>query len=399
MLFFRVNSRALMATGVFLIFIFFLTSDMVQDSSVGSDKRQYLGRLHHQTVQFGGASRPGYFYLPPPVKPGEAVFPFASVSDLDQLSRVPESNKLSFKSILLSGSLKRMNDGTYGIKFYPQREIFTGHNEAGRGMELSELTLYQNRLLAFDDRTGSVFELLNKNRGADTYAVPRLIITEGQGDTDKGMKWEWATVKGDNLYIGSMGKEYTNPDGSIANTNNLWIAVVNPKGEVTRKDWTPQYDVVRAALRAESPGYVIHEAVLWSEYMKKWVFAPRRVSSKAYDEVKDERMGNHHVVLVDEGFKKTEVVEIKYSFSLGEVDPLRGFSTIAFIPGTKDTEVLAVRSVEEDCVGGDEAICKQRSYFSVFNVVTGEVLMSDVRVNMDVKFEGVEFVYINTPEL
>ena len=31
------------------------------------------------------------------------------------------------------------------------------------------------------------------------------------------MKWEWATTKDSYLYMGSMGKEYTNPDGSIAN--------------------------------------------------------------------------------------------------------------------------------------------------------------------------------------
>ena len=88
-------------------------------------------------------------------------------------------------------------------------------------MELSELILYQNRLLDFDDRTRSVFELMSKGKGSETFVVLRFVITEGAGDTDKGMKWEWASEKDGSLYLGSMGKEYTNPDGYIANTNNL----------------------------------------------------------------------------------------------------------------------------------------------------------------------------------
>merc|ERR1740124_2142654 len=99
-------------------------------------------------------------------------------------------------------------------------------------MELSELTLYDDRLLAFDDRTGSVFEILSKNNGASSFVVPRFVITEGSGDTDKGMKWEWAAVKNGELYMGSMGKEYTNSDGSIANTNNLWVDILSPRGEL-----------------------------------------------------------------------------------------------------------------------------------------------------------------------
>jgi len=111
-------------------------------------------------------------------------------------------------------------------------------------MELSELTLYQNQLLTFDDRTGSVFEILSEpdSQGTKSLDVSRYVITKGEGDTDKGVKWECATVKDNILYIGSMGKEYTNPDISIANTNNLYIATICPKGQVERIDWTNQYN-------------------------------------------------------------------------------------------------------------------------------------------------------------
>lgn len=257
-------------------------------------------------------------------------------------------------------------------------------------MELSELTLYQNRLLAFDDRTGSVFEILNQSEN-ESFVVPRFVITEGEGDTDKGMKWEWSTVKNGELYIGSMGKEYTKPDGTIVNTNNLWIAVINAKGEVKRVDWTKQYNFVRKALGASAPGYVIHEAVLWSEKLKKWIFIPRRVSSEMYDDVKDERMGTNKLLMVNENFTDAKTIEIK----LSEVDPLHGFSTAAFVPNSNERHVMAIRSVEEDCVGGDENICKQRSYFVVFDVLTGDVLMDEVQIEDAVKYEGVEFVNIH----
>jgi len=220
--------------------------------------------------------------------------------------------------------------------------------------------------------------------------VPRFVITEGNGDTDKGMKWEWATVKHDTeeLYMGSMGKEYTNPDGSIANTNNLWIAILDRYGEIRREDWTKQYSVVRKALGASSPGYLIHEAVNWSEYLQKWVFLPRRVSSDPYDETVDERKGSNKLVLVDDNFSKTTVVEINMS----NTDPLHGFSTFAFVPNTNDRHALAIRSVEEDCVGGDDDICKQRSYFVVFDVLSGDVLMDEIKYDGAFKLEGVEFV-------
>lgn len=304
---------------------------------------------------------------------------------------------MAFQSALVPGTIARdPATNQYTVRFEEARTLKSPLNEGGRGMELSELTLYKNRLLAFDDRTGTVFEILNKNEGKDSIVVPRLIITEGDGDNSKGMKWEWASVKGNELYMGSMGKEYTRPDGSIQNTNNLWIAIVDSEGRVRRKDWSKNYDFVRTRLGASAPGYVIHEAILWSEHLKKWVFIPRRISSDMYDENEDERKGSNKLVLVDENFTTADIIDIRFKV----IDPLHGFSTFAFVPGSNDHHALAVRTVEEDCVGGDENMCKQRSYFVVFNVLTGDVLMDEVELltGSNMKFEGVEFINIHTPE-
>jgi len=390
----RVYSRAVLATTFFLFFVLIISLDKVQDNVRGNDITSGLLRASGGNYKYwGGAMQKGYFYPKDAIK-DENTFRFAAVTDLDQLSAVPGS-KPKFKSWLLPGTLDYNPERkSYSITFHPPRSLYSSHNEAGRGMELSELTLYQNRLMSFDDRTGTAFELLSIDKGKNTMVVPRLIFTEGEGETDKGMKWEWATVKDNSLYLGSMGKEYTNKDGSIANTNNLWIVIVNSRGEIKRKDWSANYNFVRAKLGASSPGYVIHEAILWSDYLKSWVFVPRRISADTYDEVKDEKMGATKIVIVNEAFTQANIIQIKFK----DINPLHGFSSIAFVPGTKDRHILGIRTVEEDCVGGDESKCKQRTYFCVVDVLSGDVLMDEVEYKDHGKFEGVEFVNVYTPE-
>jgi len=392
LLFFRSHATAVSASLGFLIFILLVTSDAMMKGSA-SDGHGGLRTASKNTVlnvHWGGAANPGYFKSEDAIL-ADNTFAFSAVTDLDELSRL-DGEKPIFYSKFLGGQLVYdPSSNRYNIQFESPRQLVSGHNEAGRGMELSELTLYQNRLLAFDDRTGSIFEILSKSDD-ESIVVPRFVITEGEGDTDKGMKWEWSTVKDGELYIGSMGKEYTNKEGEIVNTNNLWIAVVNRKGELKRVDWQDKYNFVRKQLGAAPPGYVIHEAVLWSEQMKKWIFLPRRVSSEMYDDEKDERKGSNKLLLVNENFTDSELVHIKFA----QLDPLHGFSTAAFVPNSNERHVMAIRSVEEDCVGGEADVCKQRSYFVVIDVLTGDVLMDEVKIEENVKFEGVEFVNLHT---
>jgi len=375
------------AVGLILLLVVLLTDGEPNINSL-------RGSSNSNGDHWGGAVHPGYFHVEDSII-DDHTFHFAAVTDLDKLSLVKDSNKPLFRSTLLPGVLTR--DGTtgrYSVKMEPSRTLVSQHNEAGRGMELSELTIYKNRLLSFDDRTGTVFELLSTPDGKDSYVVPRFVITEGDGDTDKGMKWEWATIKDGELILGSMGKEFTNPDGSIDNTNNLWVAVLNDRGELRRDDWEDKFSFVRHLVGASPPGYIIMEAILWSDHLKKWVFLPRRISTSAYDEVEDEKKGSNRVVLVNENFTEGEVVEIKMKPS--DLDPLHGFSTFAFVPGTNDHHAMAIRSVEEDCTEEVEK-CKQRSYLMIFDILTGEVLMDELQIEMAEKFEGLEFVNIYTP--
>lgn len=377
----------------FLGFVMIVSSDYLHDSGIGPS----VGLRRSSSsmgASFSGSLHGGYFSVADS-KIGNGQFRFAAVTDLDQLSFMKDERKPSYRSLILPGTISYDESaGKYSMIMEEDatRTLVTKHNEAGRGAEFSELTVFDNRLLTFDDRTGEVFEIMNTKDGKDSFVAPRYIVTEGEGDTDKGMKWEWSTIKDGLLYIGSMGKEYTNPDGSVANVNNLWATIMDKHGEFRRVNWADNYNVVREALGCPSPGYVIHEAIRWSPHMRKWVFMPRRVSKDVYDDVLDERRGSNKVVIVDEAFTTAEVVEV----NMASNDGLHGFSSFAFVPGTNDRHAMALRSVEEDCAGDDLDLCKQRSYIVIFDIITGEVLMDEVKIKENMKFEGVEFVDMYT---
>ncbi|CBK21121.2 uncharacterized protein [Blastocystis hominis] len=303
----------------------------------------------------------------------DGVFDLVIVSDLDKKSRIVESRKGEWKSIMKKGRLLRDNEGRYSIEWKGESTLTGKISEAGRGMELSALTWFRNKLYAFDDRTGIAFEI----RGSK--AIPRYIMMEGDGNNDKGQKTEWATVKDDKMYAGSFGKEYTNPDGSIKNTNNMWVSVIDSHGQITHEDWTDRYNKLRQAVGCPYPGYMIHEAISWSPHRKQWVILPRRVSKKPYDENEDERRGSNTVILASEDFSEIEVRHIT------TLTPTRGFSEFKFLPGSKDSVIVALKSEE------NEEEKTQNSYIMVFNL-DGTMLMEETEIPGKMKFEGLEFM-------
>jgi len=302
----------------------------------------------------------------------DGIYTLFIVSDLDKKSRVESDKKGLWKSVMKKGLLKRMDNGMYSIQWISDTELFTKISEAGRGMELSALVEFNRRLFTFDDRTGLAFEIVGKK------AIPRYIMMEGDGNTDKGQKTEWATVKDGKMYVGSFGKEYTNPDGSIKNTNNMWISIIDRNGVVTHEDWTDQFNKLREAVGCPYPGYMIHEAITWSPVRRQWVILPRRVSKEAYDENEDERRGSNTVIFASEDFSKIEVKHIT------PLTPTRGFSDFKFLPGSKDQIIVALKSEE------NEEAQTQNTYITVFDV-NGKILMEETEIPGMMKFEGLEF--------
>lgn len=124
------------------------------------------------------------------------------------------------------------------------------HYFLGRGMELSELVTFNGKLLTFDDRTGIVFEI---DSNASTLS-PWVILTDGETISQKGFKSEWATVKNAQLFVGSMGKEWTDAGGNFQNVNPMMVKVINVNGEVKTLNWVKNFKALRSAIGIEWPG-------------------------------------------------------------------------------------------------------------------------------------------------
>jgi hypothetical protein len=157
------------------------------------------------------------------------------------------------------------------------------------------------------DRTGIMFEVMNPDNSAAVganapYVVPRHIFMEGSGDTDKGLKVEWATVRDDKLYVGSFGKEYTDSKGDVMHSNNLWVVVYDKDGTFEQINWTEYYTRMRDELGYPHPGYLLHEAIIWSPHHKQWFILPRRMSREAYNDVLDEKRGANTIITANGDF-------------------------------------------------------------------------------------------------
>jgi soluble calcium-activated nucleotidase 1 len=123
-------------------------------------------------------------------------------------------------------------------------------------------------------------------------------------------------------------------------------------------------------------GYIIHESGVWSEVHHKWFFLPRRASKEKYEETADERRGTNLMFIADEHFYDISVRTI------GPVNPTHGFSSFKFVPGTDDTVIVALKSMEDNG--------KIASFIMAFDM-DGSVLMPERKIG-DVKYEGIEFV-------
>jgi soluble calcium-activated nucleotidase 1 len=71
---------------------------------------------------------------------------------------------------------------------------------------------------------------------------------------------------------------------------------------------------------------------------------------------------------------------------VGTATPERGFSTVKFVPGTNETVVAALKSEENEKEG------TENSFMTVIDLERREVLMEEVPVPGNMKYEGLEFV-------
>ena len=306
---------------------------------------------------------------------GGKSYRIAIIADLDEeRSKVP-GEKYQWRSYIRYGHLTHYRDEKYSITWDEKYTLKSKLNEKGRGFELSELCAFNGKLYTVDDRTGIVYHLYGPQDA--TKPVPWVILQDGDGMDTKGFKGEWMTVKDGALYVGGLGKEWTTREGAFVNYHPLFVKSISPDGQVVHHNWTDNYLKIRAKAGIRFPGYMIHEAVMWSPLKRRWYFLPRRMSTFKYNDVDDERHGTNVLISCDTDFNDIALVHV------GELDPTHGFSSFKFVPGTGDDVAVALKSREVD---GDIS-----SFIMVFNVETGHVLLPETKIATD-KFEGIEFV-------
>ncbi|KMZ04251.1 apyrase [Drosophila simulans] len=309
---------------------------------------------------------------------GVINYRIAMIADLDTSSKVSKGDGSStWRSYLKKGYL------TYTVA---RSEIQISWDDGaptvlesafalkGRGMELSELVTFNGRLLTFDDRTGLIYEIVNDK------PIPWVILLDGDGHSAKGFKAEWATVKDQTLYVGSMGKEWTTSAGDFENNNPMYVKAITPSGEVRSLNWVDNFKQLRLqSMQITWPGYMIHESGTWSEEKHRWFFLPRRCSKDKYNETKDEHMGCNVLVSADESFTNVETVRLDPE----NTTPTHGFSSFKFLPGTDDSIIVALKS--------EELNGKTATFITAFDI-TGKTLLPETRIETDYKYEGFEFI-------
>ena len=298
-------------------------------------------------------------------------FRIAIIADLDaERSKYPKKIN-TWRSFYKEGFLIQHDMHTFSVQWDSDTAVLKSNiAEKGRGLELSELAVFNGKLYTVDDRTGIVYQITGRN------AIPWVILTDGDGNVAKGFKGEWMTVKDSTLYVGGLGKEWTTPTGEVVSLNPQFVKTIGPQGEVVHHNWGKVYNAVRSALGISPPGYVIHEAVMWSSLKKRWYFLPRRASKEKYNDQEDERRAANVLISCNEKFEDFRVTKI------GKLVPTHGFSSFKFVPGTDDNIAVALKTVED---GG-----KISSYIMVFGL-DGSVLLDEQKVG-DEKFEGIEFI-------
>ncbi|KAK6751567.1 hypothetical protein RB195_003149 [Necator americanus] len=306
---------------------------------------------------------------------GSTTYNLLLITDMDAHSRAEEWKwrAISRKAKLtLSANKKEIKlDWIEGSDV----NLTTGFNFKGRGMELSDLSEFNGHLISPDDKTGLLYEI-KKDK-----AIPWVFLNSGPGNTTKGMKAEWLTIKDNLLYAGGHGTEYLNSRGEVANDDAMWIKTITKTGKVTSHYWKNVYNTIRNTAQFPAPGYLTHEAVQWSKAREMWYFLPRKASKTPFVEEEDETKGTNLLIM---GPEDLESVDVVYIGNRTVEHPERGFSAFDFIPDTEDELILAIKSKE---VTGSEP----ESFITVFNV-HGKVLMEDQQIAGNYKFEAVYFV-------
>ena len=88
---------------------------------------------------------------------------------------------------------------------------------------------------------GIVYKLVTDASSGKWNVIPWLLLSDGDGNEEKGLKAEWMTTKDNKLYVGGLGKEWTSVTGEYINDNPMYIKVISAEGSVQHVFWKKVY--------------------------------------------------------------------------------------------------------------------------------------------------------------
>lgn len=314
-----------------------------------------------------------------PENNSDLLLPLAIITDQDSKSK----DVHNWYSTIRYGALAFSQNRTSSfIHWLGGVNITSNMNFNQKSMEMSDLKIFHNRLLSVDDKLGLVYWLRNGT------AIPWVIASTGNGSTSTPFKGEWMTVRNNDLYLGSSGHEVVTATGEYISDDEMYIRVISANGAMVTEDWTSRFVKLRRAVGIHFPGFMIHEAVHWSDIHKKWFFLPRYASKLAFDATNFYETGTNMLLSTSDCFCDTKVVYV------GKHEVHRGFSAFQFIPGTNDEIIVALKTSE---VPADPAKPFENKIFSTWITIfkiDGTVIMEDVALEDGVKYEGIEFANV-----
>ncbi|VVC45463.1 Hypothetical protein CINCED_3A000226 [Cinara cedri] len=235
---------------------------------------------------------------------GSIKYRIAIISDLDKASK-SSTEPYTWISYLKRGYLTYSpQNKNVSIDWDFDAKLFKSHySMKGRGLELSELVTYNGQLITIDDKTGLVYKIDGDK------LVLWLIVVGGNGNQNKGMKLEWATVKDSKLYVGSHGIEMLASDGvTVIDRSLMWVKEIDKNGVINHLNWEQNFIKLREAVGVQLPGYVVHESCVWSDIHGRWFFLPRKLSNEKYDEhIDDTQKGTNVLLAATPDFKNIKV--------------------------------------------------------------------------------------------
>lgn len=269
----------------------------------------------------------------------EAEYEFGVVADLDLNSRDPQ--EFIWRSYLKKGRAVRLSSrpqrDRFTVVWDEELELQSSTATRNRSMELSELVLFRRLLLAFCDYSGIAYKI-----DASTGKVfQRWVIADGNGNEPKPFKAEWAVIKDDHVWLGSIGFEWYGKSGEILHRNAEWVKVIDFNGMIRNLDWHPVYQAIRTVTNTTLPGYIWHEAVEWEPARRLWIMLPRFASNTSkYTPGHEHQDTTNMLIIADERFVNIQVKFLEHH-EMGY-----GFTSIKRLPGSR--HLFMVLRVKEE---------------------------------------------------